>query len=313
LKSTNPSLSTTQPAVEKAKTPIRRYRVGTTDRLAYLLLAPTFLLFIGVLLAPTVFNFYTSFQDWVLFGETSKFIGWDNYRDIFNDPRYLATIWRTLLFVVLTVGLQFFIGFAVALMLDRYLSELRGVQIIFLLPMMISEVAAALAWRLLFVGQYSFLNWLIGLMGFSPQVWLGPDLAFVSVLLVEVWMHTPFVILLIFAALQGVPQELVEAGKLDGAGAWANVRHIIFPLIQPAVLVVLMFRTMFALRAFGTIWTLTHGGPANRTTVIGIDIYQQAFVTFDLGVASALSVLLTVLCAVISILYIRMLSREALS
>jgi len=309
----DPSLSTTRQTTENARSFIPFFRISTTDRLGYLLLAPAFLLFFGVLLLPSLFNIYTSFQEWVLFGDAPRFVGWDNYLEVFSDPRYLATIWRTLQFVVVTVGLQFLIGFVVALLLDRYLNELRSVQIIFLLPMMISEVAAALGWRLLLVGQYSFLNWLVGLFGFSPQVWLGPQLAFLSIIFVEVWQHTPFVILLIFAALQGVSKELVEAGKLDGAGTWATVRHIVFPLIQPAVLVVLMFRTMFALRAFGAIWTLTHGGPANRTTVLGIDIYQQAFVIFDLGVAGVLSVLLTVFSGIISILYIRFLSREALS
>lgn len=287
-------------------------RFSRTDRLAYALLAPSFLLLLAVLLVPTVFNVYASLQEWVLFGAPPRFDGLENYRTVFSDPRYLSTLLRTMLFVVITVSVQFFLGFSIALLLDRYLGKLRSAQVIFLLPMMISEVAAALGWRLLLTGQFSFMNWLIGLFGIPPQVWLGPDLAFFSIILVEVWQHTPFVILLIFAALQGVPQELIEAGLLDGATGWATIRHILFPMIQPAVLVVLMFRTMFAMRAFAIIWTLTHGGPANRTTVVGIDIYQQAFVRFDLGVAGALAVVLTLISAVISLSYIRVLSREAL-
>ena len=289
-----------------------RPRFSATDRLAYLLITPSAVVLLLILLVPLLFNLFASTQRWILFGAAPRFIGLKNYITIFDDPQYLQTIGRTALFVFVTVGLQFILGFAVALLLDRYLHRLRLAQIIFLLPMMISEVAAALGWRLILTGQFSFVNWLVGLVGIPPQVWLGPKWAFASVVTVEVWQQTPFVILLLFAALQGVPQEIVEASKLDGAGGWQAIRHITIPLIQPAVLVTLMFRTMFALRAFGTIWTLTQGGPASRTTILGIEIYQLAFGSFDLGMSSALAVLLTVLSAAISVAYIRFLSRESL-
>jgi multiple sugar transport system permease protein len=128
-----------------------------------------------------------------------------------------------------------------------------------------------------------------------------------------VWIHAPFVILVMFAAMQGMSKELLETAEVDGATLMQQVRHVIIPLVMPSLLVVLVFRTVFAFRVFTTIWLLTGGGPANRTSVLGIEIYRYGFQYFDTSFAAALSVVLLILSLVIALGYQRALNRESLS
>jgi multiple sugar transport system permease protein len=178
---------------------------------------------------------------------------------------------------------------------------------------MISEVVAALGWRLILSGNDSFMNWFIGLFGAEPRAFLGADWAMFSVILVEIWMQTPFVTLLLYAGMLGMPQETLEAAEVDGVNGWSRIRYVVFPLLQPIILIVLLFRTIFAMRTFGTVYVLTQGGPAERTTILGVDIFEEAFTLFNIGRAATMAVGLTVLCALMSVAYIRFLGRDSLS
>lgn len=290
-----------------------RVRINKRESLAYALLSPGLIVICAVLFVPFVFNVYSSTQQWVLFQDTRHFIGFRNYRTLLQDPTNMNVLLRTVLYVILGVAVEFLLGVSVAVLLDEHFSNLGIATVVFLLPMVISSVAASLSWKLILAGQFSLINWFIGLFHIPPQLWLGPGLAFVSVLLVEIWQETPFVILLVFAALKTVPQDIVDAGELDGASGLAVLRHIVFPYIQPTILVVLMLRTIFALRAFGNVWALTEGGPADRTNIVGVQIYRQAFSQYDLGMAGAISTVLTIVSGLIAIVYIRALSRESVS
>jgi multiple sugar transport system permease protein len=286
--------------------------LGTREKVAYAFVTPALLVLALVLAAPVAFNLFISLHDWRLTGGSPELVGIANYVRALSDSTFTETALRTGIFVAVSVGLEVVLGFGLALYLAREFGELRVIGIILLLPMMVSEVIAGLGFRLLLSHDVSLLNWLIGLLGVSPQVWLGPDWAFISVIAVEVWQHTPFVILVMFAAIQTLPKEVLEAARVDGAVGLANLRHIILPLVLPALLVVLMFRTVFAIRVFTPIYVLTGGGPAGKTTVLGIDIYREAFQHYDVGYAAALSVLMLLLSLAIGIVYIRLLSREAL-
>lgn len=263
-----------------------------------------------ILVGPIAFNAVVSFFDWDLLGTPPEFSGVEQYQAVLSDPRYLASLGRTVLFVVITVGLEMVIGFAVAYLLYRHFSNLTVLQILFLLPMMISDVVAALAWRLLLSSETSLMNWLIGLLGVAPQQWLGPDWAFTVIVIVDVWMWTPFVVLVMFAAMQGMPRDVLEAGAVDGAAGWRQLRFILLPLLQPAILVILLFRTIISVRVFSTIWILTGGGPADRTAVLGIDIYRVAFQSFDVGLSAAIGMLLLGVSIVIGVLYVRLMRRD---
>lgn len=283
------------------------------DRLGYILLALPLFYVMAVTLVPLLFNAYASVQSWNFIQGVPLYVGLENYAEIIDDPRWLWSLLRTALFVVLAVSIELVLGFFIAFLLYRRFNDIRWLQALFLTPMMISEVAAALAWRLLLSGNGSLVNWLVGLFGIEPQLWLGPDWAFASVVLVDVWQQTPFVILVIFAALQGVPTEQLEAAELDGANTWMKIRHVVIPTILPALSVVLIFRTVFALRVFTTVWILTGGGPGDKTAVLGIEIYRTAFGSFEIGMGAALSIVILILSIIMGVLYMRALKREALS
>jgi multiple sugar transport system permease protein len=267
-----------------------------------------------VILPAIGFNLYISFLDWKLLGGgKAEFSGLANYVKMFTDSTWLHTIGRTFVFVIGTVALEMVIGFMTALVLYRHFNNLKWLQAIVLLPMMISEVAAALAFKHLLGSDGSLLNWFVGLFGIPPQQWVGTTWAMPTVIMIDVWIHTPFVILILFAAMQGMPKELLEVAEVDGASLRQQVQHVMIPLLAPSILVVLVFRTVFAFRVFTTIWLLTGGGPANRTSVLGIEIYRSAFYYFDTSFAAALGVVLLVFSLVIAMVYTRLLDRESLS
>lgn len=285
---------------------------GRRERVAFAFVLPALVVLTAVLAAPIIFSFYVSLHDWTLFGDEPRLVGLENYATAVSDRAVIAAFGRTAVFVVVTVGLETLIGFSVALFLFREFGRLRLLGVVLLLPMMISEVVAGLGFRLVLSYDVSLLNWIVGLVGVPPQVWLGPEWAFVSVMAVDVWQHTPFVILVMFAAMQSLPQDVLEAARVDGATGLANVRHVMLPLLMPALLVVVMFRTVFAMRVFTPVYVLTGGGPADSTSLLGIEIYRAAFQHYDMGYAAALSGLMLVFSMAVGALYIKWFSREGL-
>lgn len=292
-----------------------RRLIPRSDRgLAYALMAPALLALLIVLLVPLAYNLWLStFQYNLLRPRQTAYVGLGNYLAILTNPAHLNSLWTTVRFTALAVVAQTLIGTALALVLNLNFPGNHLVRTLVLMPMLISEVVAALSWRLIFHTEFGLLNYLLGLVGIAPKVWLGEDLSFISVLMVEIWQHTPFVMLIILAGLQTIPHELIEASMVDGASRWQRFRFVILPLMIPIILLALVFRTMFTLRVFTPVWVLTSGGPADSTLVIGIDIYRTAFRYYDLGAAAALSIILLVATLFITLAYMRLLKREALS
>ncbi|PIO97686.1 carbohydrate ABC transporter permease [Pleomorphomonas carboxyditropha] len=289
--------------------------IPRSDRsLAYTLLAPAILTLLVILLVPLAYNLWLStYQYNLLRPRQTAFTGLGNYIDILTNPAHLNALWITVAFTAFAVLAQTLIGTALALLLNIDFPGNHLVRTLVLMPMLISEVVAALSWRLIFHTEFGLLNALLGVVGIGPKVWLGEDLSFVSVLVVEIWQHTPFVMLIILAGLQTIPNELIEASRVDGASRWQRFRFVVLPLLVPIILLALVFRTMFTLRVFTPVWVLTSGGPADSTLVIGIDIYRTAFRYYDLGAAAALSIILLVVTLIITLAYMRLLRREALS
>jgi multiple sugar transport system permease protein len=169
-----------------------------------------------------------------------------------------------------------------------------------------------LSWRLILQYNGGLLNWALGLVGIEPVSWLGQDLALYSVVVADSWQNVPFVTLIIYAALQTLPDDVMDAAYVDGATGWTRLRHVIIPIIKPAILVVLLFRTIFAIRTFGSVWILTEGGPGRASTLISIDAFKLAFRDYDLGLGAAMSFCLLVIGLVVTILYMKWLSRDSI-
>ncbi len=269
------------------------------------------ILFIA-LLAPLMYSLVISLFDWPLMEPRRLFVGIRNYLVLLRREQVLRSLMITLRFVFFSVAFEMVLGVGIAMILNQQFKWRNIIRLAILLPMMASPAVVALSWRMILHADRGVLNYLVGLLGIDPQVWLGADWAFAAIVAVDVWRSTPFVILMILAGLQAIPEELLDAAQVDGASPWQTFIRVTVPLLRPVILVSLIFRTMFALRNFPIPWVLTGGGPLDRTNVIGIEIYRQGFFFYDMGMASALSWLLVILTVVLSVLYIRLTSREPL-
>lgn len=294
--------------------PNKKPRRRKVLNIGYTLILPAMVVLFLVLVVPLIYNLVLSFYHYnLLQPQSTSFVGLQNYLELLTEPSLRHSLLLTLGFTAGAVTLQLILGFIYALLLNVWFIGNHIFRTIILIPMMVSEVVAGLSWRLLFHADFGLLNYLLSLFGGEPIVWLGPGWALTSVMTVEVWQHTPFVTLIILAGLQGLPADVLEASEVDGAIAWQQFWHIILPLLKPIILLALVFRTMFTLRVFTSVWVLTGGGPADSTLVVGVDIYRTAFRYYEFGQAAALSLLLLVITLSITLIYMRLLRREALA
>lgn len=225
------------------------------------------------------------------------FIGLGNYADIAGDPRFWSALGHTAFFTVVSVALELALGLFLALAMNRVFRGRGAVRAAILIPWSIPTVVAALLWRFLFDAQ--------------AGVWfVNASLAWVPIIVADVWKTTPFVALLLLAGLQNIPQELYESASVDGARPFAQLRHITLPLLKPAILVALIFRTLDAFRVFDLIYVLTAGGPGTATEPIALYTFNALFQNLRSGYASALSVVVFVITFAIAMLYIRVLDTK---
>lgn len=278
----------------------------------YLFILPTVIILLAILVYPMINSLFYSFHSFNLLrpDQGRPFIGLDNYRALLSSQLFWHSLRVTLLFTGIAVTFEFVLGMALALLLNRELIGRGLVRTIILVPFFSTPVVIALAWKLMLHTEFGMVNYLLSLFGNPPYNWLGPGLALPSLITVEIWQNTSFVILILLAGLQALPREPYEAAIIDGANSWQVFTKITLPLMRPVILVALVFRTMFTLRVFDTIWVLTGGGPANETRTFSIGIYLSGFRQFDIGTGAALSWVLLLITMAISMIYWRYLSTE---
>ncbi len=278
----------------------------------YALVVPALAVLAGVMMYPIAYGVYLSLFDFRMTQSlTWVFVGLGNYRKLFfQSPDFLNSIAVSLRFTAMTIGLEFGIGLGLALLLNLDFLG-RGVfRTLVLLPLMVPPLVSGLLWRVMYDHEFGVLSFFIRSFGADPPVFLGDrDLALLAVVVTEVWRATPFMTLVLLAALQAVPHELHEAAQVDGATRFTGFRFITFPLILPVVLVALLFRTVDVLRTFDLVYLLTHGGPGSRTEVIGMYIYRYGFESFNMGITSAASILLFLLTLIVCFVYLRLIVR----
>lgn len=279
------------------------------------LLLPASLVMAVVTIYPLVRSFIISLLKWDLTkpNQAHSFIGLDNYLYILKDPTFWLSAKITLIFTIGAVSLNIILALALALLLNR---EFRGrnlVRMMALLPWAIPGVVNGIMWKWILNPSYGTLNGLLYSLGIIDKyvIWLGtPAGALTMCILADVWKEAPFIMLLILAALQTIPNDLYEAAKVDGANAFQSFMHVTIPLIQPTLFVAITLRTIWALKSFDLIYTLTAGGPSGGTTVIGYYTYMKTFVSMNLGRGSAAAYLMTAVVAILIILYQRALYQE---
>ncbi len=282
----------------------RRFRTA-----GFVMLIPLLCVLLGLTLYPFGYMVYMSFFRYSLASwEKPQFIGLGNYRDILSDRTAASSVDFTLLLLAVAVPLEIVLGLLIAFLLRDTFGEriFRGA---ILTPMMVPAVVAGIAWKMLYNFEFGPVNYFLSLLGFSKVSWLGTQFfSRLGVILIDVWQWTPFVFLVLYAGLQSIPRDVVEAGLVDGASGFSTMRYIELPLLRPLLFVVLIIRVIDALKIFDIVYMVTFGGPGSSTHSYSFYIYKVG-VSFgwDVGYASALSVFLLVAVALLTNLLIRML------
>lgn len=300
---------------EQAEEAAPRGRIGRLvldGRRRYMLfIVPALAVMFAVIIFPWMFTFFMSVHDWRI-GQAKTFVGMENYTKLMHDERFLGSVVRTLIYTVLSTVLPVVLGVLSALVFHRKF-PLRGVlRAVFIMPMMATPVAVALVWTMMFHPQLGVLNYLLGLVGIPPSLWVFDQATVIpSLVLVETWQWTPLVMLIVLGGIASLPQEPYEAAILDGASAWQMFRHITLPLAWPFIMVATVIRLIDALKTFDTIYVITLGGPGTSSETLNILLYQTAFAYYDLGYGSAIVVVFFLLILLISLLLLRVRQREA--
>ena len=239
------------------------------------------------------------------------YVGLDNYAAMLGSRDFREAILQTVGFVATTLTLELLIGFPIALLLNRKLRGIGAFRLIVALPLLIAPSVAGLLFRFLFADQYGAINHLLSLVGVEGPLWAAnPWAARASILIGNLWLATPFTILVLLAGMASLPEEPFEAARVDGARPWQLIRYIMLPLLRPALLVILVVRLTDAFRIFDLVYILTGGGPGNFTDVASTFIYREAFVRVDFPQAAAAAFLLVALVAALSLVLFRLLRRR---
>jgi len=216
-----------------------------------------------------------------------------NFVELPGDRRFLNSLGVQLRLSALTVGLQLLLGLGAAMLLNSRLRFLEAIRALFIVPMVLPPIVVAIIWKVLFTPDISVVNWLLGLLGLPQPAWLAdPRLALPAIVIADVWEWFPFTMLMLLAALQMMPDEPLEAARMDGAGSWQVFRHIILPLLRPAIMVTALFRLIESVKAFPLIFVMTGGGPGTVTEATNYYAYLQGFNYSLIGFSAAISVVI---------------------
>jgi multiple sugar transport system permease protein len=261
---------------------------------------------------PLLYALYISFHDFIISQGGIGAFNWTNYFDIFKNKQLLGASKNTVILTVSVVTLEFLIAFGLALLLNNKRIKGRNVfLLILLIPMLMPPITVGLIWRLLLHPELGIINYSLGLVHLPQPAWLGdPSLAMITVIIVDIWHETSFLILILLAGLTALPDELYEAAMIDGANTTQKFRYLTIPLMMPTILVAILIRLIAALKTYDLIYILTRGGPGVSTETISYYIYRVAFVFLDMGKSSAMSFLLLLLIVILTILLMRAMRAE---
>ncbi|MBA3644004.1 MAG: sugar ABC transporter permease [Chloroflexia bacterium] len=278
-------------------------------RFAWLMISPSLLVLLLIGTAPLVALLGMSVMRIDLAGtQPNAFVGTDNFVRMASDSRFWHSLNIMLVYTVSSVLLQLVVGLALALALLRPIRGQRLLRVAILLPMILAPVVVGLAWRtLILTPDYGIADAIVQALGFGSQPWLtDARWALVSVIAIHTWQWTPFAFLVFTATLHALPQEPFEAAMIDGANAWQRFRDLTLPLLWPTILVIVILRTMIALRAFDAIFSATGGGPGTATEILNLYAYRVSFTNLTLGYGAALAFVLLAVTAVISFALFRL-------
>jgi len=288
-----------------SRTPAGITQQQERQRLQIAFLLPLFLSLLILVLVPMASLLGLSFTNYKMTGTKIQFTGLKNYIDLFSDKDFLNAAKNTVFMVFFSVLIQMGIGIAAALAINRMRHFRGAVQALIVMPMVIPPVVAGLIWRILLIPKYGGIHALLYGMGIpDAPAWLAdPVSARWIIVLVSVWEWMPFVVLFVLAALDSLPVSPFEAARIDGANFWQELWYLTLPLIKPILSMVLVFRVVEGLKIFPLVFSLTQGGPGNRTEELTYFAYSEGFVKFKAGYASASSMLMFAALLVLIVLF----------
>jgi multiple sugar transport system permease protein len=265
-------------------------------RFGWLIASPSLGLLFLVILFPVFWALFTSVHDYTLIAPNfDTFNGLDNYLKAAGDPEFRHTMLLTAFFVAAVVLLEFAIGFLVALMLHTVERFKSVYYAILLCPLLMNPVIVGLIWRMFLHPSLGIVNYLLSVIGLAPVNWLGSTkVALWTLVMVDIWHQVSFMIVLLLAGLSALPREPYEAARVDGASALRSFWHITLPLMMPVIAVTLLIRLIFAVKTYDLVYIMTRGGPGVATDLVSYFIYRTAFVSLNIGEASAMSAILLV-------------------
>jgi multiple sugar transport system permease protein len=273
---------------------------------------PTMILLILWNIFPLFYSLYLSFTDYsVIAGVPPKWVGFANFRDILSDPliwKYFALTGR---FALLSVGLQTIVGFAMAMIVRAKFRASGLITTLILIPMMLSPVVVGKFWAMIYNPTFGPFNYILGMAPPHGPDWLANSAyALWAVVIVDVWMWSPFVMLLCLSGLKAIPEYLYEAAAIDRASSWFQFWRITLPQVAPLLMIAILFRTIEAFKQFDVVMGLTGGGPGDATELVAVNLYRIAFLgQFNTGKACAFAYIVLIIIIAVSNLYIRYLNR----
>ena len=278
----------------------------------YIFILPNFIAFLVFMVVPIITSFYLSLTDWDLLTDP-KWVGISNYvKLITRDRLFMSSLINTLMYSVYTIPFGIFVSLCLALALNGRLVRGRTFfRSVFFLPHVCTMAAVALVWKWFYNAEFGILNYLLGLVGIQGQKWLtNRQLALPSIAVMAVWKSAGYNMVIILAGLQGIPGFLYEAAELDGAMGFKRFWYITFPLLTPTLFFILIVSTIASFQVFDAIMVMTQGGPANTTIVYNYLLYQNAFMNFRMGYASAMAYILFFMIFVVTLLQIRLMGQS---
>ena len=313
--------TTSSAKVSAPSTQTKPRRRGLSDKaIVSLFIWPTLILLIAWNVFPLFYSLYLSFTSYSAIGlKAPVWVGFENYKNILTDPqlwKYFATTGR---YALVSVGIETLLGFGLAMLVREKFKGSGLLTTLILIPMMLSPVVVGLFWKLMYNPSFGFFNYLLGFTDptRAPDMLASrfanqsvPNLALLAVVLVDIWMWTPFVMLLILAGLKAIPDYLYEAAAIDRASTWFQFWRITLPQVMPLLLIAVLFRVIDSLKSFDLVMGMTGGGPGDQTELIAVNLYRQAFLgQWRTSDASALAYIILIIIIAISNLLIRSINQ----
>jgi len=279
--------------------------------LKWTLIIPAIVILLFLVIYPLMWSLGLSFFDYsIMLKRPPIFIGVKNYLDIVNDPTIWDNFKVTAYFLAIALPVEFLLGFGIALLLYEEFRGRRIVLTLLLIPMMLAPIAVGVFYRFILDSTFGIFTYLLSVIGIEGFRWYTVQWVIPCVALVDIWMWTPFMVLILLAGLTAVPRYLYEAANIDRAGWMMKFRYITFPIVKPLIGVAVLFRTMDIMKVFDTVFILTDGGPGNASELISFRVYREAFQYFHTGRATALSYIFLVMIIVLTNIYLRFLTRR---